>query len=251
MLNVKSLCSGYINTEILHDISFTARPGEITAIIGPNGCGKSTLLKTISGIIPASNGSVYYNEADILKLSQQERARIISYLTQNRQVPDITAGRLVLHGRVPYLSYPRRYRKEDYEAAKKAMEDMGITELSDKPLSRLSGGMQQQVYIAMALAQDTDIILFDEPTTYLDIRNQMTVLKYMRRLADSGKTVIMVIHDIGHALETADHVLLMKEGRIIADGNPLEVYESGAIGDVFGIGIEKIVSASGTHYICT
>lgn len=250
MLEIRNLRAGYSGTEILHDISLTATAGHITVILGPNGCGKSTLLKAIGGILPTSSGSITLDGEAVQNQPQNRIAQKISYLAQNRQVPDITVGRLVLHGRFPYLNYPRRYRQEDHQIAEKAMSDMNILELADTPMNRLSGGQQQKAYIAMAMAQNTEVILMDEPTTYLDVAHQLQVLQLARTLADSGKHVLMVIHDLSHALENADAVVLMQNGIIAGQGTPEQVYGSGMLDPVFGVKIHRFQNEDKWHYFC-
>ena len=248
MLNITQLRGGYPDTPVLHDISFSARPGEITAVLGPNGCGKSTLLKTLCGILPPSGGTVTFGGEDLLSLPRNLLSRRVSYLAQSRQVPNITVRRLVLHGRFPYLDYPRRYRKADFEAADRAMEQMGLTHLADTPLERLSGGQRQRVYIAMALAQDTPIVLLDEPTTYLDISHQLQTMAHARFLAQSGKTVILVLHDLALALQFADRVLVLSHGQTAADGTPDEVFASGCLSRVFGVDVRCADTPDGRQY---
>ena len=147
MLEIRELRSGYGKTEVLQGIGLTIFPGQITVICGPNGCGKSTLLKAIAGIHPAKSGRVLLDGLDLRGLEPRKLARQVAYLPQSRQIPEITARHLVLHGRFPYLSYPRRYRKEDMKIAEQAMETMGIPDLADRYLSTLSGGQRQKVYI--------------------------------------------------------------------------------------------------------
>lgn len=250
MLEVKDICGGYPKREVLHGVSLEAQAGQITAILGPNGCGKSTLLKSLCGIVPAASGKVVLDGLNLLALSQRQLAQTVSCLAQSRQPPDITVGRLVLHGRFPYLSYPRRYREEDHRIARQVMEQMDILALAESPLSRLSGGQRQKAYIAMALAQDTDVILLDEPTTYLDVSHQLQFLRQARALADAGRHVLMVVHDLSHALETADSVVLMKEGAVVIQGTPEDVYESGALDSVFGVRLARVQTDRGWHYFC-
>lgn len=251
MLEIRNLCSGYGQKGVLHDVSATAQAGQITVILGPNGCGKSTLLKTICGILPASSGQALLDGQELLQLPSNQTAQKVAYLAQSRQIPDISVGRLVLHGRFPYLSYPRRYRQEDYRIAQQVMERLQLLELAEQPLSRLSGGQQQKAYIAMALAQDTDVILLDEPTTYLDVSYQLQMLRQARVLARAGKHVVMVIHDLSHALETADKIVLMQDGRVVMEGTPEEVYEAGALEDVFRVRVTRVEIERNWHYFCS
>lgn len=251
MLEVKGIRGGYPKNQVLHGVSLTARSGEITAILGPNGCGKSTLLKSLCGIVPVAAGEVVLGGEDLLALPQRQLAQRAAYLAQNRQPPDITVGRLVLHGRFPYLSYPRRYRAEDHRIAREVMERLDILKLAETSMSQLSGGQRQKAYIAMALAQDTPLILMDEPTTYLDVSYQLQFLRQARALADSGRYVLMVIHDLSHALETADRVAVMGEGTVVLEGTPEEVYGSGVLDRVFGVRVLRTKTDQGWHYFCT
>ena len=251
MLEVKDLCAGYPGKEVLFDVNFTAPAGQVTAVIGPNGCGKSTLLKALCGILPLSGGERKLDGLSLADLPRRELAQKIAYLPQDRSVPEITAGRLVLHGRFPYLTYPRRYRPEDYAAAEAALEAMGIGEWAQTPLAQLSGGQRQKVYIAMALAQDTPVIALDEPTTYLDAAHQLQLLRHARDLAGAGKTVIMVIHDLSHAMITADRVVLLQHGRMMAEGTPEDVYGTGRVDEAFGLRLCRFQTGDGWQYYCT
>lgn len=250
MLEIRNLMAGYHEKIVLNRVSVEIPTGQVTVILGPNGCGKSTLLKTMCGILKAARGEIIWNNENLMALTQKELARKIAYLSQNRQIPDITVGRLVLHGRFPYLSYPRRYRPQDYTAASAAMKQMGIETLAHIPLSRLSGGQRQKVYIAMALAQDTPIILLDEPTTYLDINHQLQMMRQARELAERGKTVVMVVHDISHAMLTADQVILMEQGNVVTQGTPEAIFDSGMIDKVFGVKLGRVQTESGWRYYC-
>ena len=250
MLEVKSLSAGYSDTHVLEHVDFRIPSGKVTVILGPNGCGKSTLLKALCGIIPADSGQVVLDGENILTLPQRQLAQRVAYLAQSRQIPDITVERLVLHGRFPYLGDPRRYRKEVYAIADAAMNTMGVAELADELVQNLSGGQRQKVYIAMALAQDTPVILLDEPTTYLDISHQLQLMQQARMLAAQGKTVAMIIHDLPHAFQTADHMILMQEGKIVADGTPEQIYASGMISSVFGVRLCRTGTEGGWRYYC-
>lgn len=250
MIELKNMCAGYEGREVLHHINLSLKPGRVTALIGPNGCGKSTLLKTIVRIHPHTSGDVLVGGKPVQDYKTGDLAKQVAYLAQGKHVPDITVLRMVLHGRFAYLNYPRKYRKEDYEIARKALEWAGLSHLENENMTRLSGGMQQKVYIAMALAQDTPAILMDEPTTYLDVSHQLRLMEMARRLADEGKTVVLVLHDLSQALRTADEVYLVHGGTVIAGGTPQDVYESGRIRDAFGVSIERIRTGTGWHYIC-
>lgn len=247
MLEIRNLRGGYEGSEILHGIDLSIPGGKLTVIAGPNGCGKSTLLKSIAGILPAS-GVICLEGVDLNTLPPAKRAQKVSYLAQSRQISDITVERMVLHGRFPYLSYPRRYRKEDLAIARRAMETVGIEQLSGRYLGTLSGGQRQNVYIAMTLAQDTPLVLMDEPTTYLDIANQIQTLAHARFLAEQGKAVMLVLHDLCAALRCADYLVVMKEGCVLHQGNTGEVFESGCLEDAFGVRVERVQTAGGWQY---
>lgn len=250
MLEIRNLSAGYPGRAVLEGIDMTFQEGAVTAILGPNGCGKSTLFKALCGILRPTEGEIRLNGEPVLALPQKLLAQRIAYLAQNRQIPDITVRRLVLHGRFAYLSYPRRYRQEDLDIAQQAMEQMGILGLAGEPLSQLSGGQRQKVYIAMALAQNTPVILLDEPTAYLDVSHQLQMMRQAKALAGKGKTVAMVIHDLSHAMTVADSVVLMDGGRVVMQGEPEKIYASGRISDVFGIALRRVMADGAWRYYC-
>lgn len=247
MVQLFDFCAGYGEKEILHSLDLQFRPGELTAVIGPNGCGKSTLLRSIAGQLP-TRGKLLLNSLDASTLSHSHRARQVAYLPQSRPVPEMTVGQLVLHGRFPWLSYPRRYRGEDLAAAEEAMEAMGIRHLRDEYLSTLSGGTRQKCYIAMALAQDSPVILLDEPTAGLDLARRLDMLEQCRALAQRGKTMVLVLHELELALRFADRIVLMKAGAVAAEGTPEEILSTGEGERVFGLKIETVPTSNGPRY---
>ena len=240
MLDIQDLHVCYGKKEVLHGVSLLCKQGSITVILGPNGCGKSTLLKTITGILPIASGEVSLHGISMNGLKEMERSRKISYLSQGKGIPDITAGRMVLHGRFPYLSYPRRYRKEDFAVAAKVMHQMWIESYQDQMMNELSGGMRQKVYIAMAMAQESDVILMDEPTTYLDIGQQFRLADTIKELAHQGKTLLLVLHDILLAFKLADTIVIMQDGCIKKIASPEEIQESSILQEIYGIRINRI-----------
>lgn len=248
MIEMKHVCAGYGNEEILHDVSLAFQPGKITVLVGPNGCGKSTLLKSLIRLNPHTSGTIMVNGELIENLDSNALAQRIAYLPQGKQAPDITVRRMVLHGRFAYLKYPRRYRKQDYEIAEKAMQWVGIEDLAEKNVNQLSGGTQQKVYIAMALTQDTPVILMDEPTVYLDIVHQMKLMELAKKLADQGKAVVMVLHDLTQAMRYGDQIVVMQEGRIRAFGSPEEIYAKDVINTTFQIELNRMFTESGYQY---
>lgn len=246
MIELSHISIGYGIKIILNDVSVAFEKGKLTSIIGANGCGKSTLLKTILRIIPSKSGNVTIDGDRLKEMSRNDIARRIAYLSQEKNTPDMTVEQLVLHGRFPHLSYPRRYTDQDRVIAVGVMEQMGIVEYAHKPLYSLSGGMKQNSYIAMALAQETDYILLDEPTTHLDIAHQLELMKILRSLADSGKGIIAVMHDLPMAFTFSDKIILINDGRIVDDERPEKIYERNVIDKVFGIALDR--SKDGRSY---
>ena len=248
MVELKHVCAAFSEREVLHDLSLTFQRGEVTVLLGPNGCGKSTLLRTVLGFVDRTGGEILLDGCPIEDFSPLKMARQIAYLPQSRPVPNITARRMVLHGRFPYLGYPRRYRKEDHAAVTGAMEKADAADLADRALPQLSGGERQRVYLAMALAQSTEVILMDEPTTYLDVRHQLEVMDLARRLAGEGKAVVLVLHDLCLALRCADKVAVLHNGRLQAFGTPEAVYDSGVLQRVFDITVHRTRTEKGWRY---
>ncbi len=248
MIQLRGLRAGYPGRTVLEGIDLDFRPGEVLAILGPNGCGKSTLLRTANGLLPRTGGEVLVDGVSIDRLTPRDLARKAAYLPQSRQVPAITARRMVLHGRFPYLSYPRRYSREDRAMVSRALDWAGAAELADRPLAELSGGQRQKVYLAMALAQDTAAILMDEPTTYLDVACQLEVMALARRLAEEGRAVVMVLHDLCLALRCAHRAALVSEGRLCQVGSPEELFRGGGLERVMGMALGRVETGEGWRY---
>ena len=238
MIEIKDLCVGYGKKSVLEGLCESFEQGKLTSVIGTNGCGKSTLLKSMLGIIPMFDGNISIDGEDLSCLKRSEIAKKISYLSQGRSIPDMTVEQMVLLGRFPYLDYPRRYGKKDRDIAFAAMERLGIEELSDTPLYALSGGMRQNVYIAMAIAQNTDYILLDEPNTYLDIAHQLELMRILRELAEGGKGIIAVMHDLPMAFDFSDSVAIIDEKKIAIQGDPKEICFSSQIERIFGVSLK-------------
>lgn len=250
MIEISHLYAGYSAQPVLKDITLTIPPRQLTAIVGPNGCGKSTLLKTLCGILPLQKGEITINGQPVSSCPPKLLAQQVAYLAQSRRVPDMTVEQMVLHGRFPYLSYPRRYRPEDRSIARDAMERMGVSDLSKAMLPTLSGGMRQKVYLAMALAQNTPVVVLDEPTTYLDAAHQLHLMEQARTLCQEGKTVVMVLHDLSQALRTADCMAVLSGGQLAAQGSPDEIFRSGCLDRVFGVGFGRVETPDGPRYYC-
>ena len=251
MIQVKNLSAGYFGKTIVNDVTLEFVPGEVLVLLGPNGCGKTTLLKSVLGLLPSMSGEILYDGKEIKKMKHKEIAQKATLLSQNRNTPSIQAFRMVLHGRFPYLSYPRQYSEQDKEIARNAMDRTGCRQYETVNVSELSGGQRQGVYLAMALAQDTETVFMDEPTTYLDIRHQLESMQTARALAEQGKAVVLVLHDLPLALSTADKVAVFEHGRLRCCDSPERVFQSGMLDEVFGIKVHCADTPQGKHYYCT
>ena len=240
MIKLNNVTSGYMGVNIIKNISLSFEKGKIISIIGKNGCGKTTLLKTASKIIEPYSGDILLNGKNLFDMTSKETARIISYLPQNRDIPNIRVYDLVMHGRFPYLGFPRIPAYEDKIKVQEALHVLEIEKYKNKNIRELSGGQRQKVYIAMVLAQDTDIVFLDEPTTYLDINHQLEILEIVKDLKLMGKTVVMVIHDLNSALTFSDMVCLMDKGEIKIYDKPQVVYESGKIEEIFNVKCHEV-----------
>jgi iron complex transport system ATP-binding protein len=240
MLEINNISAGYGKRIVLDSVTTCFEKGKLTSIIGVNGCGKSTLLIAMLGILPLSSGEITVDGQELSSMSRNEVAKRIAYLSQGKNTPDMTVEQMVLHGRFAHLSYPRRYSSHDKEIAKNAMEAVGIAEFAHAPLYTLSGGMRQNAYIAMALAQDTDYILFDEPTTYLDIAHQLELMKLLKKLADNGKGIVTVMHDLPLAFDFSDKLAVMNNGKIIIQETPCEISTLPMVEDIFGVQIKQM-----------
>jgi len=242
VLKVKNLNFGYNGSQILHNISLEVEKGELVAILGPNGAGKSTLMKCLAGVFNCKG--VYVFEKPIQRYSREELAKIIGYVPQNIVPGFMRVFDTVLLGRKPYIGL--KPSRKDIEVVKDTLKKLKIDHLALKPLNKLSGGELQKVNIARALAQEPQILLMDEPTNNLDMKSQIEVMKIARAFADSGKTAVIIMHDVNLALRFADRFVFMKKGKIIKDGSRdvltpelfEEVYEiQGVIAEIKGVPI--------------
>lgn len=235
-LRAVSVRAGYDNRTVLHDVSLDVPPGQITAVIGPNGCGKSTLLRTLGRLLTPTGGHVEIGPHRITNLRPRELARRLSILPQAPVAPEGMIVRdLVERGRQPHRPWYRQWSPDDVRIARDAMTATGIADLADRALDELSGGQRQRAWIAMTVAQQTDIVLLDEPTTHLDLAHAVDVLDLVVQLRDQGRTVVMVLHDLGLAARYCDRVVVLKDGRVRAEGPPADVLTAGALRDVFGL----------------
>lgn len=240
--SAENLTLGYGDYIVLKDINVTIPKNKITILVGSNGCGKSTLLKTMSRLLKPFAGKVVLGDEDIFSKPNKEVAKKLSILTQSPTAPsDLTVFNLVKQGRYPYQSWFNQWSKEDEKIVEYALEKTGISDIKDKKLSDLSGGQKQRAWIAMTLAQQTDIILLDEPTNHLDIKYKIEVLDLLKELNEKeNRTIVIVLHDINLACRYADHIIAIKDGKVYGEGKPEEIISESLIKEVFQIN-SKIV----------
>ena len=239
MLESRGLTLKYEQHIVVKDFSFAVQPHTITTIIGPNGCGKSTLLKALSKNKKIASGEVLIEDQSITTYSHKALAKKLAILPQSPLVPDDFSVRdLVSYGRNPYLDWMGRLKEEDYRITDWAIRETGIAHLQHRKMSTMSGGERQSAWIAMALTQQPELLLLDEPTTYLDIAHQHEVLKLIQKInGEMGITVIMVLHDINQASRYSDHIIIMKEGKKMVEGTPKEVITQETFRDIFSIDV--------------
>lgn len=237
LLTAERLRLGYGDATVVHDLDLTVPEGRVTAIVGPNGCGKSTLLRGLSRLLRPQDGRVLLDGQDLHRLPTKQVARSLALLPQSPVVPEgITVGELVARGRHPHHGLLRQWTREDDAVVAEALELTGTTHLVSREVAELSGGQRQRVWIALVLAQRTDLLLLDEPTSFLDIAHQVEVLDLVRDLSvDRGTTVVMVLHDLAMAARYADHLVALRNGHVVAQGSPREVVTAETVCDVFGI----------------
>ncbi|NGP45640.1 ABC transporter ATP-binding protein [Bacillaceae bacterium SIJ1] len=251
-LNVDKIGVGYMNDLIIEDLSVAIPKNKMTTIIGPNGCGKSTLIKTIARILKTNYGAVFLEGKAIHSMDTKAVAKRMAILPQTAQAPEgLTVTELVSYGRFPYRKGIGSLTEKDYEQMNWAIEVTGLNDLKDRPVSELSGGQRQRVWIAMALAQGTDMLILDEPTTYLDLAHQLDILMLLQRLnKEEGKTIVMVLHDLNHASRFSDYMVAMREGKILTEGDPHAVMTQENLENVFQINADLAVCPYSTHPIC-
>ncbi|PQM73904.1 ABC transporter ATP-binding protein [Corynebacterium sp. J010B-136] len=235
-LRIENATIGYDKTIISEDISVEIPHNSFTAIIGPNGCGKSTLLRGLARVLTPVKGRVLLDDKDISTYKPKDVARELGLLPQTSLAPEgIRVADLVARGRAPYQSLIQQWRKSDEEAVNAALEATRLTELGSRFVAELSGGQRQRVWIAMLLAQQTPIMLLDEPTTFLDIAHQYELMELLRDFHEDGKTVVTVLHDLDQAARYADHLIVMKQGKVITTGFPQDVLTKELVKEVFGL----------------
>ena len=237
MLGAEGLTLRYDDRTVVEDLEVTLPEGRITVILGANACGKSTLLRGLARLLAPAAGRVRLGGIDVRDVAPKAFARRVGFLPQAATAPGgVTVAELVARGRYPHQRLLQQWSPEDALAVTEAMRATGVDALRDRPVEELSGGQRQRAWIAMLLAQQTPVMLLDEPTTYLDVAHQLEVLELCRRLNRSeARTIVLVLHDLDQACRYADHLVVMREGRIVDEGPPAEVMTVGLIGEAFGL----------------
>ncbi len=249
MIDVNHLSLTYDSkTVIVHELDLHIEPGSITALVGPNGCGKSTLLRGISRLLKPVTGSVHLDGQSVHHMKARDLARQLGILPQSPAAPEgLTVHELVAQGRYPHQSWFQQWSREDEHIVQEALETTNLTMFADRPVDTLSGGQRQRAWIAMALAQQTHVLLLDEPTTYLDMAYQMDVLDLLDDLNAQGRTIVMVLHDLNQAARYADHIVALRGGQIVVQGTPDHVMTGDNIRQVFGLHTQIVTDpVSGT-----
>ena len=260
-LRAEQITLGYGQRTIIDGLDLNVSQGKITSIVGANGCGKSTLLRAMARLLRPSGGQVVLDGAAIHTQPTKQVARILGFLPQSPIAPEgIAVADLVGRGRHPHQKVLARWGEHDYQAVADALEATGTIELADRSVDELSGGQRQRVWIAMALAQETDVLLLDEPTTFLDLAHQIDVLDLLTDLCRTrGTTIVMVLHDLNLAIRYSDVIVAIKHGRIYAAGAPSELVTAELVKDVFGLSSQittdpvsgkPLVTAIGRHHVC-
>ncbi|MCC8930280.1 ABC transporter ATP-binding protein [Rhodococcus sp. I2R] len=236
-LVAEDLTLGYGDRVIIEKLNVQIHAGVITTVIGPNGCGKSTLLRSLGRLLKPKSGRVILDGKAITSMRTKDVARVLGMLPQAPTAPEgLTVGDLVSRGRHPHQSWIRQWSSDDESQVANALELTGVGDLADRPVDELSGGQRQRAWISMALAQGTDILLLDEPTTYLDLAHSIEVLDLVDRLHEElGRTVVMVLHDLNLAVRYSDQLIVMSQGKIVEAGRPQDVISEKLLLDVFGL----------------
>jgi len=241
-LRTAGLDLAYDDRQVISGLDLEIPAGRVTAIVGANACGKSTLLRALGRLLRPQEGSVLLDGDELARLPTKDVARRLGLLPQGPAAPDgITVEDLVARGRYPHQRLFRRWTAEDERLVEEAMVATRVDLLRDRPVDELSGGQRQRVWIAMALAQDTELLLLDEPTTYLDLAHQLEVLDLLADLnEDRGRTVVMVLHDLGHACRYAHHLVALRDGEVHAAGPPSDVVDAALVEAIFGVRCEVV-----------
>ncbi|TDQ34634.1 ABC transporter ATP-binding protein [Aureibacillus halotolerans] len=252
VFKAENIVAGYDHKTVIHDVSLEIPSHKISVMIGANACGKSTLLKTMAKLIKPTSGDITLDGQPIRSLPPKQLARVLGLLPQSPIVPEgISVADLVGRGRFPHQSMFGTWTKKDTEAVAEALDMMNIAELANLHIDELSGGQRQRVWIAMALAQQTDILFLDEPTTFLDITYQIDILDLLTDLnRKHGTTIVMVLHDINLSARYADYIFALHQGRLMAEGKPSQIITSTLINNIFGLDCTVIEDpVSGTPFV--
>jgi iron complex transport system ATP-binding protein len=236
-LRAERLSLGYDDRTIIDALSLDILDGRFTAIVGANACGKSTLLRGLARLLKPRAGRVLLDDRSLADIGSRDVAQVLGILPQTPVAPDgITVGDLVSRGRHPHQGWFRRWNDADEEAVAKALVATGTSDLVGRPIQQLSGGQRQRVWVAMALAQDTELLLLDEPTTFLDISHQVDLLRLLRDLnAETGKTIVVVLHDLNLACRYVQHIIAMADGQVVTEGPPTDTVTPELVEKVFGL----------------
>ena len=235
-LRAEDLTLAYERRVVAEGLGVEIPDGSFTVIVGPNACGKSTLLRALARLLRPREGTVYLDDAPIAGLPPKRLARLLGLLPQSPLTPEgITVGDLVARGRYPHQSLLRQWSREDEAVVAETMAAVGVADLADRVVDELSGGQRQRVWLALVLAQQTGILLLDEPTTYLDIAHQIEVLDLCARLHEEGRTLVAVLHDLNHACRYATHLIAMRGGEVVAAGPPADIVTADLVERVFGL----------------
>lgn len=251
-LEALGIHAGYGETTILKEVDLAIPDGQVTILIGPNGCGKSTLLKTMARILSPSRGNVVLDGKDIHALNTRSVAARLGLLPQGPVAPEgLTVRELVAQGRYPHQSLLRQWSRADEAAVMDAMAIAGITDFADRAVDTLSGGQRQRCWVAMVLAQETDLILLDEPTTFLDLKVQVDLMDLLTGLAHTrGRTLIIVLHELSLAAAYADYLVMMKDGEIVSAGTPDETFTAERLKHVFGLDANVLRDPASGRLVC-
>lgn len=245
MMRFDTVATGYGGDPTVSEVTGCFGAGKITGIVGPNGSGKTTLLKCAVGLLPVLSGAITLADKPLASLGIRSLARAVSYLPQTRTVPGISVKALVAHGRYPHIGFGRTLGAPDRNIIREAMHRAGIDGLRDRPVSSLSGGERQRAYIAMMLAQDTPVMLLDEPTASLDMGSQYAFMDMLSALKADGKAIAIVLHELPLAMQTCDALWVMRRGKVLRQDDPATLCQDGTLSDAFGIRIARIQG----HYI--
>ena len=251
-ISVKNLSVAYESNTIIEDMNLSIPKGKISIIIGANGCGKSTLLKTIARINKPKSGDIFINNKNIKKVKEKDIAKEVAFLPQGPVCPSgLTVRELVAFGRFPHQKIIGGLNNHDKETIDWAIKETGLSEFADREVENLSGGQRQRAWIAMTLAQETEIIMLDEPTTYLDMSYQLEVLEVLQKLNREKKiTVVIVLHELNNACRFADNIIGLKKGKKVCEGRPIDVINKENLKEIYGIDAKLQLSEDGKYPIC-